>query len=117
MVRIHPAASVVFTIMCLGVLACSPGAAWAGDEPAASEGTSPADTPAENAAKEAEDRYAMPQTEDPKQLLEFIQKVQKYRPQSAADALEHRRKALAAIKTAAERICSCRRMLRPRLTR
>lgn len=56
--------------------------------------------------EKATDPYAVPQTEDAQQLLQFIRDVQQHRPElhSQAEFVQHRTKLLAAIKAAAERI-------------
>jgi thiol-disulfide isomerase/thioredoxin len=55
-------------------------------------------------AKEKEkDRYAVPEG-DVKQLVKFIQELREFQPNTAAEALEYRQKAPAAVRTAAERI-------------
>ena len=106
MTRRNKTACVAFAGMYLGFLSVLAPATWAGDEPERTDSAAPANAATQDATPEGEtkDRYAVPQTQDVKELLQFIGEVQQHRPQSAAEALEHRRKALAAIKTAAERI-------------
>jgi len=62
-----------------------------------------ADKPAA-AEEEKKDLYAVPDTDDPEELVKFIQEVMTFRPASVEEAVNHRAKASDAVQKAAKKI-------------